>query len=107
MKHDALGREIDYSGNTIYGYAGNDRGFNSIWIGIPVRETKTGVTINVLQRRHGMYGDAKVVKYGEIKGKEPFTYVVKHAKSVNVKSVMLFPIHHSFLDLEETDVTDR
>jgi len=93
-KKDALGNDIDLSGETIYGYAGNDHGVNSVWIGRARKETKYGVTLEVIQHRTGVYGDLK-----EEKEKCGWIgYTKKLAKIVNVKSVMLFPLHRNFLN---------
>ena len=89
-KKDALGNDIDVGGGTIYGYAGNDHGMNSVWIGRAKKETNCGVTLEVIQHRSGVYGDLKETKEGG-------GWTHKVPKSVNVKSVMLFPIHLDFL----------
>jgi len=89
-KKDALGNDIDVGGETIYGYAGNYNGINRVWIGLAKKETNCGVTLEVIQHRSGAYGVLK-------EDKEGGGWTQKVPKSVNVKSVMLFPIHIDFL----------
>ena len=84
VKFDALGNPIEIG--KLYGYANNQNGINSVWIGYAKNLTKMGVTLNVSLHKSGAYGSLRVVED---------TNYTKVPKTVNVKSVMLFPVKYS------------
>ncbi|MFW6120577.1 MAG: hypothetical protein ACOC80_06710 [Petrotogales bacterium] len=86
VKTDALGNEI-VIGN-LYGYANNKSGINSVWIGRAKKITKNGVTLGIIQHKTGAYDRLEEAKDTRFR---------KVAKSVNVKSIMLFPVSEFYL----------
>jgi len=87
IKNDALGNPIEIG--KLYGYAGNSQGINSVWIGYAKKLTKMGVTLNVSLHKSGAYGELRVMED---------TNYTKVPKTVNVKSVMLFPVDGSLIN---------
>jgi hypothetical protein len=81
IKYDALGNPIEIG--SLYGYANNQNGINSVWLGFAKNLTKNGVTLNVSLHKSGAYGSLRVMEDTEY---------TKIPKTVNVKSVMLFPV---------------
>ena len=77
MKTDALGDEV-ILGKT-YGFSVDSSGITTITIGKAVKETKTGITLEVIRRHRGLY------HY------EPESRPIAKAK-VTAKAMKLFPI---------------
>ena len=86
MKTDALGNEV-ILGET-YGVSVDSNGVTTITIGVAVKETKTGITLEVIQRRSGLYHDAPTIDNTYIKNK------------MTAKALKLFPVA---LDSMKTD----
>ena len=94
-KFDAMGCEIEIGG--LYGYANNQNGINNVWIGHAKKITKNGVTLDVIQHKTGAYGGLKI---------EEDTKWKKVPKTVNVKSIMIFPlplIYENFIERQNKD----
>ena len=84
---DALGNEIILGG--VYGFSVDYSGVTDVTIGKAVKETKTGVTIEIICRRRGLYNIRSWVtkKNGNTK------------KKVTAKAMKLFPVSQEMLQI--------
>lgn len=78
MKQDALGNDIVFG--SMYGYARNQNGINTINIGRAIKETTHGITLKLVRKRVGGYEKVSDLDIDVI------------TDIINVKSIMLFPV---------------
>lgn len=89
-KTDALRNPI-IIGNK-YGYSKNSSGYTHVVIGIAVRETKKGISLEVISTHNALYDDPLEDSTAD------------SAKTTNVKSVCLFPVAETDADVVIRDV---